>query len=149
MSFSKMLEILKQKEKKKIVFVQCGHFYLAIEGDAVLLHEILGFKCTCFKNQVCKVGIPVGSLEKYLKELEKLKYAYVVYDFDRANYELLKKYEKEGKYHYLSERNINCLLCKGISKYKKDEYLEAITKLLKKEDAKIYLIEDEEREDDK
>lgn len=35
MSFSVMLEILKKKENKKIVFVQCGHFYLATEGDAV------------------------------------------------------------------------------------------------------------------
>ena len=69
MSFSKMLEILKQKEKKKIVFVQCGHFYLATEGNAILLHEILGFKCKCFRNQVCKVGIPVG----YVKEYQNMK----------------------------------------------------------------------------
>ena len=138
MSFSVMFEILKKKDKKKIVFVRCGHFYLAIESDAVFLHEILDLKCTCFKNQICKVGIPTTVLEKYLKKLDELRYAYIVYDFDKAKRELIKKYETEGKYHYLTERNKNCLICKGISEYHEDEYLEALTKLLEKETILFY-----------
>lgn len=133
MSFSMMFEILKKKDKEKIVLLSCGHFYIAIEEDAVLLHEILGLKCTCFKNNTCKVGIPINSLEKYLEKLNKFKYGYVVYDFNKQQSELEKKYVKEGKYHYLTEKNINCLRCKGIVKYKKDEYLEAVNKLLEKE----------------
>ena len=84
MSFSKMLEILKKKEKK-IVFVECGAFYLAVGEDAVFLHDTLRLKCTCFRNNICKIGIPINSIEKYLVELNKLKYAYTVYDFDKKN----------------------------------------------------------------
>ena len=132
MSFSVMFDILKKKEKEKIVFVQCGHFYLSVGEDAVLLHEILGLKCTCFKKNMCKVGVPRDSLEKYLVKLKELKYAYIVYDYDKVQNELIKKYFANGKYHYLEEKTINCLKCKGISYYEDDKYLEAVTKLLEK-----------------
>lgn len=133
MSFSQMIDLLKEKEKKKIVFVQCGHFYIAIGGDAVLLHERLDLKCTCFKKNMCKVGMPIDSLEKYLEQLEKFKYAYVVYDYDKSKKELIRKYYKEGKCHYIEEKTINCLKCKGISRYEEDEYINAVIKLLEKE----------------
>ena len=138
MSFSKMFEILKIKEKNKIILVQCGHFYIAIGEDAVWLHEKLGLKCTCFKNQMCKVGIPINSIEKYLKELNKLGYAYIVYDYDKSKIELIKKYFSKGKYHYGTDKNQNCIICKGISKYENDEYIEAITKLLEEETKKKF-----------
>ncbi len=27
-------------------------------------------KCTCFKNNICKIGIPINSLEKYIEKLD-------------------------------------------------------------------------------
>jgi len=59
MSFSKMLEILKEKNKGKMVLIKVGAFYVATGEDAVLLHNKLDLKCTCFKNQECKVGFPI------------------------------------------------------------------------------------------
>ena len=47
MSFSQMLEILKNKEKENIVFVRTGTFYIAVGEDAVLLNKKLNLKCTC------------------------------------------------------------------------------------------------------
>lgn len=138
-----MFEIIKKKEKEKIVFVQCGHFYLAIEEDAVFLNEMLGLKCTCFKNQICKVGMPINSIKKYLEVLDKLGYAYVVYDYDRDNRELVRKYDKKGKYHYLTDKNLNCLLCKGVSKHEEDEYIEAVTKFLEKQDCYNYILNED------
>ncbi len=134
MSFSEMFAILKQKEKRKILFVQCGHFYIAIGEDAVFLHQKLDLKCTCFKNHICKVGVPTDALEKYLRKLEQLKYAYIVYDYEKTKKELIKKCVAIGKYHTIQEKTINCLQCKGISKYKEEEYIMAVAKLLKKEE---------------
>ena len=59
MSFSKMLEILQERNEKKIVLIRLGMFYIATGRDAVLLHDKLNLKCTCFTDNVCKVGIPV------------------------------------------------------------------------------------------
>lgn len=149
MSFSMMFDILKKKEKNKIVFVQCGHFYLAIGEDAVLLHERLELKCTCLKKQICKVGVPVNSIKKYIDVLDSLGYSYVIYDYNKINKELIRKYDKEGKYHYLTDKNLNCLLCKGISIYKEDEYLEAVTKLLEKENCYNHVIHEETDDEEK
>lgn len=63
MSFSNMMEILQGKNKGKMVLIKLGAFYIATDKDAVLLHEKLNLKCNCFKNNICKVGIPVNSLE--------------------------------------------------------------------------------------
>ena len=55
MSFSKMLEILQERNEKKIVLIRLGMFYIATGRDAVLLHDKLNLKCTCFTDNVCKV----------------------------------------------------------------------------------------------
>ena len=133
MSFSVMLDILKEKEKNKIVFIRCGYFYIAVGEDAIFLNKILNLKCTCFKNQVCKIGVPIDTLEKHLRRLNEKRYAYVVYDFYKEKSELIKQCEGKGKYHRIREKNKNCLLCKDISEYKDDKYLEALVKLLEKE----------------
>lgn len=82
MAFSKMLEILKKKEKGAVVFIKLGTFYVAEGEDAVLMHKKLDLKCTCFKMNICKVGFPVIALEKYVEKLNKTKYAYVIYGYD-------------------------------------------------------------------
>ena len=107
MSFSKMLEILKMKEKNKIVLVKCGAFYIGTAEDAVLLHHKLNLKCTCFQNNVCKVGIPVMALEKYIAELNKLKYSYAIYDFEKEKRELAKIYRQLLAVFYMSNEPIS------------------------------------------
>ena len=97
MSFSKMVEGLKERDKEKLLIIGLGAFYIAIGEDAVLLHEKLGLKCTCFKNHICKVGIPRNSIGKYIKEIEKLKYGYILYDYNSKNKRLLELSYKEGK----------------------------------------------------
>ena len=44
MSFSNMLEILKEKDKEKIVFVKLGPFYVATGKDAVFLNKMYLFQ---------------------------------------------------------------------------------------------------------
>ena len=133
MSFSNMLEILQEKNKGKIVLIKLGAFYVATEKDAVLLHNKLAFKCTCFKNNICKIGIPVNSLEKYIERLNSIKYSYIIYTYNKEKNELKEIYSKIGKQNKIADKNINCLKCKGLIAYKNDEYMEAIYKLLNQE----------------
>lgn len=128
-----MLEILQEKNKEKIVLINAGAFYIATGKDAVLLHDILDLRCTCFKKCICKVGVPINSIEKYIEKLNKTKYAYIVYYYDKIQNKIIKKYEKEGKKNKITESNTNCLLCKGVDYYKEDEYILALNSLFKEE----------------
>ena len=75
MSFSNMLEILKEKNKGKIVIIKLGAFYIATEEDAVFLHKKMNLKCNCFKNNIFKIGFPVNALEKYIEKLNEIIYS--------------------------------------------------------------------------
>ncbi len=130
MSFSKMVEGLKERDKEKLLIIGLGAFYIAIGEDAVLLHEKLGLKCTCFKNHICKVGIPRNSIGKYIQEIEKLKYGYILYDYNSKNKRLLELSYKEGKKNKIMNKNINCLACMGASKYEEDDYSIALLKFI-------------------
>lgn len=133
MSFSQMVEILRKENKEKILFINAGIFYIAVEEDAVLLNNKLKLKCTCFKQNVCKVGVPLNSIDKYLEKIEELGYSYVVYKIDKEKEELTKIKEYEGKLNKTKNKNINCLMCKGVKKYEDDKYLEALRKLYDKQ----------------
>ena len=136
MSFSNMLEILQEKNKNSIVFIKAGIFYIATGADAVFLGQELKLKCVCFKNQVCKIGIPENRIEHYLRKLEIMGIAYIVYDFDHQKEEIITKYQNGGKYHKEKRSNKNCLICKGIRCYEEDKYLNAIHKYLQEENNK-------------
>ena len=132
MSFSKMLEILQEKNGARIVLIKLGHFYIATGKDAVLLHNKFGLKCTCFKNNICKVGVPVTAIDKYIEKLDKTTYSYVVYDYIKEKKELKKIINRPGRACRLKNKNINCLKCKGISEYIDDEYIVALSKFFEK-----------------
>ena len=128
MSYSQMVKMLREKHKEEILLINAGAFYITIEEDAVLLNNKLKLKCSCFQKNTCKVGVPINSLEKYLEKIQKLGYSYIVYNFNKEQQELkiIKIYE--GKKNKTKRKNINCLLCKGITKYKDDVYMEALRK---------------------
>ena len=78
MGFSKMLELLQEKNKGYIILANAGAFYLARGKDAVKLNEILGLKLLCMEPEVCKIGIPVNSsIETYIKKIEEKEYSYI------------------------------------------------------------------------
>ena len=122
MGFSKMMELLQRKEKGRIVFCNMGNFYVAIGKDAVLLNQLIDIKVSCFKEEICKVGFPIISLEKYTDKIEEKQYSYVIYYFDQ---------KRENK---ILQENINCYICsKNINKYKKqDKYIQALAELYQK-----------------
>ena len=107
--------------------------YIATGRDAILLNVKLNLKCTCFKNNICKVGIPATSIEKYIEKLNKTKYSYIIYDYHNQTCILEEKYKKEGKKNKMTMKNKNCLICKGIDKYENDKYMQALESYLKTE----------------
>ena len=129
MSFSTMLDCLKEINKGVIVFVKLGTFYIAVGEDAVLLHKKLDLKCTCYKTNICKVGFPINALDKYIEKLNETKYAYVIYDYDNKKVELKEIMRKKGKLNKETNDRVNCLVCKGPDKYPDDNYMLALLKM--------------------
>ena len=76
-----MLELLQEKNNQRVVLIKTGIFYIATGKDAIFLNKVLKLKCTCFSENVCKVGIPETSLPKYLERLDRLNVSYIVYLF--------------------------------------------------------------------
>ena len=121
MKFSEKVRLLKKKVGDKILFVQNGNFYIAIGRDAVLLHELFNLKCTCFIKYLCKVGVPVKSLSKYLQPLREREISYIVYD--KINGELKVKEDFEDKNNNTTLfYNLGCEDCKNaIYIYEREE----------------------------
>ena len=117
MKFSKKIEEIKNREENrgKIVLVRCGIFFTATGTDAILLNKLYGLKVTCFKEKICKVGVPVSFALKYLDLIEKDGYGYSLYDYDKETKELELKYQYQGKEN-IEKRT--CKECKECPNYK-------------------------------
>ena len=113
MKFSKKFEEIKNREenKGKIVLIRCGLFFIAMGNDAVLLNKLYGLKVTCFKENICKVGVPVSFVLKYLDILEEDGYSYILYDYDKDTKELIEKYRVDGKLNPEKETSKTCKEC--------------------------------------
>ena len=137
MGFSKMLGLLQIKDKGYIILANAGNFYIARGKDALLLNEILGLKLSCLECEICKVGFPKKSLEKYTQRLEKKDYSYIVYNYDNVfnKLEIVKRYNGKNK-NELEEDRLNCYVCSNTVKmYKKtDRYVQAVLELYNNEE---------------
>ena len=134
-----MVELLQEKNKGKILLCNCGNFYIATGKDAITLYESLGLQLSCFKPEICKVGFPIASLEKYTDMIQEKGYGYIVYFFDKQKEELEKIKEYQGKEMvYIEKTNRNCYICKRSIKYyqKEDIYVKAVAKLYESEKEK-------------
>ena len=148
MSFSKMIELLQNKEKGKIILVNSGNFYIARGKDAVLLHNVLNLKVNCLETEVCKVGFPLNSLEKYTKLIEEKQYSYIVYNYDSKleKLNILKYYN--GKYlNEINEEKLNCYICTNTVKMYKnhDKYIKAVANLYEEEELENKKIKENKR----
>lgn len=128
----KFLEIIKQlqlKNKGYIVMVKNGIFFIGVGKDAILLNKILGLKLICLKTGLCKAGIPVKAIEKYINLLTFSGKAFVVYQYnknsDDENMEEIFRYTGEK-----TEESKCCLECKDCQNRKEseDEIIERVKK---------------------
>lgn len=82
MKFTDIVEEL-QKTEKRIILARCGVFMVAIGRDALFLNKTFGLKLSCLKPGICKVGIPLNYIFRYLDELEELGYGYLLYEIGK------------------------------------------------------------------
>lgn len=152
MSFGKMVELLQRKDKGKIILVNSGSFYIARGKDAVLLHNILNLKVNCMEAEICKIGFPLNSLEKYTQLIEKEQYSYIVYNYDNkiGKLKIIKKYNGK-KLKPIEEEKINCYICTNTVKmYKKnDKYIQAVADLYEEENKKEKIEREQNKEKQK
>lgn len=82
---------------------------------------MLKLKCTCFIKYLCKVGVPVKSLRKYLQPLREREISYIVYDNINGELKVKEEYEGENKKITLQD-NLGCEDCKNaIYIYEREE----------------------------
>ena len=134
-----MVELLQRKDKGKIILVNSGNFYIARGRDAVLLHNILNLKVNCMEAEICKIGFPLNSLDKYTQLIEKEQYSYIVYNYDNkiGRLNIIKKYNG-NKINTIKKEKINCYICTNtIKMYKKNDiYIQAVANLYEEESKK-------------
>ena len=127
----------RMKNKGSIILVNAGSFYIARGRDAILLNAILDLKVSCMEIEVCKVGFPINSLEKYTNKIEEKDYSYIVYNYNNIENKLEKIKEFKGKKeNTIIEDRKNCYICTNTVKmYKKtDKYMQAVLDLYNKEE---------------
>ena len=116
-------EIIKelQKENKgKIVLIRNGIFYCGIGKDAVLMNNVLGYIPVCFKENVCKCGIPVNGIE--------------IVDYNKEEKTDKKIVELKGNYIDSKDNNIGCSDCwyKENKMKNTEEYVQELGKIIKR-----------------
>ena len=114
---------VKAENKKCIVFIKSGVFYISLGIDANILNHILKLKLTDMSNTK-RVGIPINSIEKYIGLMQNYDIPYVIVDNGEVVYKCSGNFEfvlKTPKFEHLIE-----LL------YIKDKILEYMFKILSK-----------------
>ena len=137
MRLENLIEILQQKDEGYIVLINSGAFYLARGRDAILLNKILDLRLTCMKANICKVGFPRNSLEKYKNIIKRKRYAYIIYNIDREKdrLEVIEKFNGKLK-NEIKEDKRDCYICKNpLRGYteKEDKYTKALADLYRRE----------------
>ena len=130
MKFLGRIEELKKENEDRILLARCGVFMIAIGKDAMFLSEKFGLKKTCFREGICRVGVPLTYTLKYLELLEYRGYSYVVYDYDKNTKELTEKYRYNGS-NKIEEIDFSCKNC---DRYKEKNFIDIFELLKMKEE---------------
>ncbi len=71
---------LKQEDSETLYLFKSGIFYIFIDNDAKIVHDLLDLKLTNLNTEIVKCGFPENSLQKYLKLLGLTKYNVKIID---------------------------------------------------------------------
>ena len=77
----------------------------------MFLHQEIGLKITCAKPRLCKIGIPVNSIMKYMDLLENMNYTFSIYDYEKESKKLILKYEYSGYKKVKYNDEVDCEEC--------------------------------------
>ena len=96
---------VKAENKKCIVFVKSGAFYISFGIDAYILNHILNLKLTDISNTK-RVGIPINSVEKYIGLMQSYDIPYVIVNNGEVVYKCSGNFQfvlKTPKFEHLIE----------------------------------------------
>ena len=96
---------VKAENKKCIVFVKSGVFYISLGIDAYILNHILKLKLTDMSNTK-RVGIPINSVEKYIGLMQSYDIPYVIVNNGEVVYKCSGNFQfvlKTPKFEHLIE----------------------------------------------
>lgn len=88
--------------KKSLIFIKSGMFYVIYDAGAYITNIIFGYQ---IKNN--RVGFPLKSISKIIEQLDKIKVNYIVYNsdeeynfrnFDNNNYDYYYNLYKKKEY---------------------------------------------------
>lgn len=79
MTFSDKIFELQCKYPHDVILIKNGIFFVAVGKDALFLNEKLKLKCTCFGNEICKIGFLVKSAENYINNMKKIGISFRMY----------------------------------------------------------------------
>lgn len=82
MTFSNKIFELQEKYPQDVILIKNGIFFIAVGKDALFLNKIINLKCTCFGNEICKVGFLVKSAELYIEKMKKTGISFKMYLLD-------------------------------------------------------------------
>lgn len=85
MNFLELVRKIKIKNIGKVCIVKSGIFYYTLEKDALVMEKYCKLDKICFSVNVCKVGFPINSLDKYMNILKLNNISFCVYDFINEN----------------------------------------------------------------
>ena len=134
MTFSRMMEQMQYALNGKILFIECGAFYIARGKDAILVNKLIGLKLNCLGQGVCKVGFPKNAVEKYANLLKEKKYSFVIYKINEETQILEKVMDYKGEYlNELKDNSLDCTLCKAGEYSQENKYSKALEELKKQQ----------------
>jgi len=116
MKFYDIVKNLQQENEGYVILVRCGIFFNAIGKDAVFMQEKFGLGTICLKSKICKNGIPVNSIQKFIPKLQKSGYSFKIYNYEKENNKVQELYSIEGKLIEEGRNNFGCENCKYYKK---------------------------------
>jgi hypothetical protein len=95
MNFLDFFRKIKVKNIGKVCIIKSGIFYYALEKDALVMAKYCNLEKICFSVNICKVGFPINSLDKYMNMLKLRNISFCVYDVLEGIHENCKLLDEE------------------------------------------------------
>lgn len=111
MKFIEQVKKLQKKNEGHIILVRCGIFFNCIGKDAVFMQEKFGLGTICAKPKMCKNGIPVTSIQKFIPKLKESGYSYKIYNYEKEKKEIKEVCRIDGKLIEEIRECTNCEEC--------------------------------------
>ena len=111
MKFEKIIKKLQEENEGYVILIRCGIFFVAIGKDAVFMQQQYGLSTLCFKEGICKNGIVLKSMEKFIPKFKESGYSYKIYNYEKETGNIKEILRIDGKLLEETVENMGCSKC--------------------------------------